>query len=180
MVIMLILNKKYLIISLFIVVAGMFSLKIYADKLRNEGQDEINQNKNRILGIKKIRLAQTIWPLYKFGKNIFYSNEQLEILDQSPAIIIFMKESFNNAEVDTLVQKIEHIKGVKQVKFISSKDALSIYQEKYKNSPELLDLVKGILLPASIEVYLDDFTLRKEIERIASSGIFVDVIIQAH
>ena len=65
------------------------------------------------------------------------------------------------------------------MKFISQEDALKMYKETNKNEPALLELIQPNILPQSVEVYLDDFTVRNQVEQIAKSRSFVTEVIQS-
>lgn len=161
----------FLIISLLIIL----SLKQTAEKLNSESIKNLYSTKNRSEALKKARLSVTLWPLDDTHRNWLGNLEELE---NRSAIIIFLKENTRQEEIQQLEKEIESIKGVKEVKFISREEVLRIYKETNKEEPALLELVTANVLPASIEVYLDDFTLRDKIEQLAKGKPFVTEVIQ--
>ena len=173
-------KKVYIIIIFLLVIAlSAFALKSYSDSLRKEGQQELYGTKNRKTAIEKIRFAQTVWPLLKSDKPYQNLLAQLNTIEQRSAVNIFLKENTSTKDINTLVSELQIIKGVKQVKFISQEEALKIYKEVNKNEPALLELIQPNILPQSVEVYLDDFTVRNQVGHIAKSKPFVTEVIQS-
>ena len=162
------------VISILILLTAIF-LNQTAKKLKSESSDELYNTKNRTKALEKAGLAVTLWPFDRSHKH--WLNNLEEIKDRS-AIIIFIKES-NQDEIQQLETEIRSIKGVKEVKFVSKEEALRIYKEINKNDPALLDLITSDILPESIEVYLDDFTVRDQIEQLAKRKAFVTDVIQS-
>lgn len=172
-------EKVYLIIGLLIIILSAVGLKNYSDTLRREGQKELSNSKNRTVAIEKIRFAQTIWPLLRLDKPYQNSLDYLKIVEQRPAVIIFLESNTNTTDIDTLVLVLKVIPGVKQVQFVSKEDALKRYSEITRNDPQLLELVTANILPESIEVFLDDFTIRDQVEKTAKSKSFVTDVVQS-
>lgn len=109
-----------------------------------------------------------------------------QILDQILAtfkftnpVNIFLKNHTSKEDIDALISELQAIKGVNQVKFISEDEALKIYKEAHKNDSALLALTQPNILPASIEVYLDDSTVKSQIEQTARSKSFVTEVTQS-
>lgn len=166
-------RKWYLIpVIIFIIVLGLFSLKNYSDTLVKEGINELYNTKNRPLALSKFRLAVTLWPLLRIDKSYLFSENKLKALEQKSAVYIFLKENTSD-DINILLSELRAIKGVRNVKFISQQDAFEMYKENNKNSPILLELIRPNILPQSIEVYLDDFTVRNLVEKVARNKSFV-------
>lgn len=158
-------------------------LKLFSDKLRRDGINSlynISNSKNRTLAIKDFQLAQIIWPPLFFDKSfqIFFSFSELNKIKLRAAVFIYPNDNATTDDINSLISELRNINGVKDVKFISHQDALKIYKDKNKDSPALLELIKPELLPESIEVYLNDFTIRNQIENVAKSKSFILEVIQ--
>lgn len=162
------------------IVLCIVSLKSYSDALRKEGINELLNTKNRPLALSKFRLAVTLWPPLRIDKSYqsLFSEDNLKTLEQKSATNIFLKEGAARDDVNILLSELRAVKGVKDVKFISQQDALEMYKENNKNSPVLLELIRPNLLPQSIEVYLDDFTVRDLVEKVARNKSFVIYVYQ--
>lgn len=173
-------RKWYLIpVVILVIVLGLFSLKNYSDRLIKEGKDELFNTKNRPLALSKFRLAATLWPLLSIDKSYLFSDDQLKTLEQRSAVNIFLKENTGSDDVNILLSELRAVKGVGNVKFISQQDAFEKYKEKNKESPILRELIAPNFLPQSIEVYLDDFTVRNLVEKVARNKSFVEVVVQS-
>lgn len=174
-------RKAILFYILLLLLICLVGLKSYSDVLRKEGIKELYNTKNRPLALSKFRLAVTLWPFLKFDKSYqtLFGDRKLKTLEQSSAVNIFIKEDANPEDINDLITKLQAVKGVTEVKFISQQEALKIYKEVNKNSPILLELIQPNVLPQSISVYLNDFTIRNQIEKIAKNKHFVTEVIQA-
>lgn len=128
----------------------------------------INIEANGLKGISPAQLTET---LDKILSTFKFANRSV--------VNIFLKGDVSKEDVDALVTKLQAIKGVKQVKFISEDEALKIYKEAHKDDPALLALAQPKILPASIEVYLDDPTVKNQVEQIAKSKPFVTEVTQS-
>lgn len=171
--------KKSYIIVIILVIISVFGLKSYSDSLRKEGQRELYETKNRKVAIGKIKFAQTIWPLLKFDKPYQNLLGQLNAIEKRSAVNIFLKENTSQEDIDNLVAELQTINGVKQAKFISQEEGLKEYKEANRNEPSLLELISPNTLPQSVEVYLEDFTVRNQVEQVAKSKRFVTDVVQS-
>lgn len=81
------------------------------------------------------------------------SHRLLVYLEQKPQVIVFFNDTINSPDqvVDT-VTKLQETNKTASIKFVSKKEALSIYQQRNKSDPLLLQLVSENTLPASLEV----------------------------
>jgi len=72
------------------------------------------------------------------------------------SIQIFLKDGTAPADVQTLQGNILRIPNVKGVSYVSKEEALKRFRERMKNTPELINQLRGNPLPASLEVALVD------------------------
>jgi cell division transport system permease protein len=72
------------------------------------------------------------------------------------SVQIFLKDGAAPADVQTLQGNVLHIPNVKGVSYVSKEEALKRFKERMKNTPQLIDQLRGNPLPASLEVALVD------------------------
>jgi hypothetical protein len=72
------------------------------------------------------------------------------------AIQVFLKDSAKAGDVAALRDAVALMPNVIQVTYVSKETALERFKEQTKNSPALVEQLRGNPLPASFEVTLDD------------------------
>ncbi len=103
-------------------------------------------------------------PLKKFDSKFTKRLEDTQIKAESMSdFILFLKNEVDEGSIQNFIKALESTQGIEKVKYISSEDALKIYQEKNKDDPALLELVTANILPASIEVYVINSTEAQKI-----------------
>lgn len=104
----------------------------------------------------------------------------LDYLESRPVIEAFLKDGFEQTEVEELMGKIREIEGVRQVRFISKEEALKIYREDNKDDPLLLEMVTAEILPASIEVSAEKPAVLQRVaeELKKKEGLFLEISFQ--
>jgi len=105
-------------------------------------------------------------------------NKAKEGLKEAAGVMIFLKEAANNSQIQALIKEIEAVDGVREVKFISKEEALRTFQKRNKDNPELLEKASKEALPDSIAVFLDDLSLKNQIEALSKSKPFVDKVVK--
>lgn len=110
------------------------------------------------------------------------SKEYQAYIKNKPTFI-FLKENTNSETTSVLTQQIKQNQGVKEVRYISTEDAIQSYKEINKNNKELLQIMPSTL-PASLEVYIETSLtsteykqLTDKISTIANNFSFVTNII---
>ena len=84
-------------------------------------------------------------------------------------IMVYLKSNSSEIKVSDIKNKIESMKGVEDVRFISKKEALERLKEQMKRQSSLLDDLQENPLPDAFEVRLtDDFQNQDKIERLAA------------
>lgn len=77
----------------------------------------------------------------------------LTYLERKPQVIAFFNDTVTEkGQVDELVSELKGTGKAGTIKFVSKDEALSIYKDKNKKDPLLLELVTANTLPASLEV----------------------------
>jgi cell division transport system permease protein len=83
-------------------------------------------------------------------------NRVVSSFEQKVSISIFLKDGAAPADVTTLQANIDRNTLVKGVTYVSKAQALDRFRERTKNSPALVEQLRGNPLPASLEVQLVD------------------------
>jgi cell division transport system permease protein len=84
-------------------------------------------------------------------------------------IMVYLKSDSSEIKVSDIKNKIESMKGVKDVRFISKKEALERLKEQMKRQSSLLDDLQENPLPDAFEVRLtDDFQNQDNVETLAT------------
>jgi cell division transport system permease protein len=84
-------------------------------------------------------------------------------------IMVYLKPNSSEIKVDDIKSKIEGMNGVKNVRFISNKEALQRLKDQMKRQSSLLDDLKENPLPNAFEVQLtDDFQNQDKVETLAT------------
>jgi len=84
-------------------------------------------------------------------------------------IMVYLKSNSSEIKVSDIKNKIESMKGVKDVRFISKKEALERLKEQMKRQSSLLDDLQENPLPDAFEVRLtDDFQNQDNVETLAT------------
>jgi len=72
------------------------------------------------------------------------------------SIQVFLKDAAVPADVTALQNDIQKMANVKSISYVTKDQALARFKERTKNSPQLVEQLRGNPLPASIEVGLVD------------------------
>ena len=84
-------------------------------------------------------------------------------------IMVYLKPNSSEIKVDDIKSKIEGMKGVRNVRFISNKEALQRLKSQMKRQSSLLDDLQENPLPNAFEVQLtDDFQNQDKVEMLAT------------
>lgn len=130
--------------------------------------DKVMRGESKILSLKIYEKAEDYWPLLKYNYNFLNKKAkakkaQDDYLKES-SIVIFLKDEVSVESGMSLVGRIRSFDGVREVIYISKEKALEIYRERNKNEPGLLELVSINSLPASIDVYLNDWSQARSLK----------------
>lgn len=98
----------------------------------------------------------TFFVAYCFSLLSLGSARILSFFETRPQVIAFMKLTATDEATQSLANQMRSKDYIKDVKVVSKKDALKIYQAEYKDDPQLLELVTEDILPASVEVSAKD------------------------
>jgi cell division transport system permease protein len=104
---------------------------------------------------------------------LVYSSSQLLVyFETRPQIIAFIKDDAAEANVTDLQTRLTSDGRVKDVKYVSKEDALSIYKKATSDNPLLGQLVSPSIFPASIEFSVTDLSYAQSlIDKLKSESI---------
>lgn len=97
-------------------------------------------------------LTITFFIAYCFSLLTFGSEKILSFFETQPQVIGFLKLESKPEDLEKISQLMKTKSYVKDVKIVTQKEALQIYQKENQNDPLLLELVTEEILPASVEV----------------------------
>ena len=138
------------------------------------------QNKLPNTALERYEQAKKQWPLLRLDSGFQQQvNKAKEEINNKVALTIFLKDNASETQVQSLIQEIKAVNGVRDAKFISEDEALARTRENIKDDPELLKFLAKDIIPATIEVYLDDPSLKEQISQLAESKTFVDEVVKS-
>lgn len=76
----------------------------------------------------------------------------LNYVEQRPQVIGFFKDTTSESKILELKKKIESSGLTKEVRYVTKDEALTIYRERNKNDPLMLESVTADFLPASLDI----------------------------
>lgn len=94
---------------------------------------------------------------------LYSSGKVLTYFESRPQVIAFLKNGVKTEAVSDLQNKLLSDVRVKDLKFVSKEEALSIYKDATSDNPLLAELVSPSVFPASIEFSLTDLSYTEKI-----------------
>jgi cell division transport system permease protein len=83
-------------------------------------------------------------------------NRVMSSFEQKVSVSIFLKDGAAPADVQTLQSDVQKDPRISSVSYVSKAQALERFKERTKNSPQLVEQLRGNPLPASLEIQLKD------------------------
>lgn len=83
-------------------------------------------------------------------------NSIVTSFESKVSVQVFLKDGALPTDVETLQADIQKMPDVKAIAYVTKAEALQRFKERTKNSPQLVEQLRGNPLPASIEVTLVD------------------------
>lgn len=93
---------------------------------------------------------------------LYSSSKLLVYFETRPQVIAFLKDSVSEEDVTSLQGKLSSDPKVKDIKYVSKEEALSIYKKATSDNPLLSQLVSPSIFPASLEFSLADLSFAQE------------------
>ncbi len=82
---------------------------------------------------------------------VYSSSQLITYFETRPQVIAFIKDTASETDIAGLQHKLEADSRVKQIKYVSKEEALSIYKKATSNNPLLGQLVSPSIFPSSLE-----------------------------
>jgi cell division transport system permease protein len=102
----------------------------------------------------------------------YSSSKVIKYFETRPQVIAFLKDTATTETISALQHKLQNDIRVKEVKYVSKEEALSIYKEATSDNPLLGELVNPSIFPASLEFSLSDLSKAQGIiDEVKGEGI---------
>lgn len=112
-----------------------------------------------------------------FVSVLTYSSSQLlGYFETRPQVIAFLKDSATDSQVSDLQHNLQNNPEIKDVKYVSKTDALSIYKKATSDNPLLGQLVSPSIFPASLEFSVTDLSFAQSIINKVKGESIVDSV----
>src|SRR3989339_770568 len=106
----------------------------------------------------------------------YSSGKIIKYFETRPQIIAFLKDNTTTETVSALQHKLQNDLRIKEVKYVSKEEALSIYKDATIDNPLLGELVNPSIFPASLEFSLNDLSFAQAIIDEVKSEAIVDSV----
>jgi len=93
----------------------------------------------------------------------YISHATISYLETQPQVIAFLKDEATGQEISQIQSRLQNDPRVKNLRYVSKEEALSIYKETTKDNPLLSELVSPEIFPASLEFSLTDLKFASDI-----------------
>lgn len=108
---------------------------------------------------------------------IVYSSANLiKYFETRPQIIAFLKADSSPEQISSLQNTLNQNEKLKDVKYVSKEEALSIYKKATADNPLLGELVSPSIFPASLEFSLTNLTFAEEIINVIKQEPIVEQV----
>lgn len=94
---------------------------------------------------------------------VYSSTQLINYFETRPQVIAFLKDTATDADIANLQHKLEADLRVKDVKYVSKEEALSIYKKATSDNPLLGQLVSPSIFPASLEFSVKDLSFAQSV-----------------
>lgn len=107
-------------------------------------------------------LTLTFFVATVVGTLVYSSSKLITYFETRPQVIAFLKDTSKEDQIAELQHKLENDSRVKEVKYVSKEEALSIYKRATSDNPLLGELVSPSIFPASLEFSVSDLSFAQE------------------
>ncbi len=107
---------------------------------------------------------------------VYSSSQLLNYFETRPQVIAFLKDGVSDTQVADLQHKLAANTKIKDVKYVSKEEALSIYKKATSDNPLLGQLVSPSIFPASLEFSVTDLSFAQDIINQTKSEAMVDSV----
>jgi len=107
---------------------------------------------------------------------VYSSGNILKYFETRPQIIAFLKDEITPEQISALQNKLTSDVKIKDVRYVSKEEALSIYKTATEDNPLLSELVSPTIFPASLEFSVTNLNFAQEvIDDVRKEGIVSQV-----
>lgn len=94
---------------------------------------------------------------------VYSSSKLISYFETRPQVIAFLKSDAKETDIAALQHKLEADARIREVKYVSREEALSIYKKATSDNPLLGELVSPSIFPASLEFSVKDLSFAQNI-----------------
>jgi cell division transport system permease protein len=94
---------------------------------------------------------------------VYSSSNLIKYFETRPQVIAFLKSDSTPEQISTMQNNLTLNTKVKDIKYVSKEEALSIYKKATADNPLLGELVSPSIFPASLEFSLTNLTFAEEV-----------------
>lgn len=106
------------------------------------------------------------------GTLVYSSSKLINYFETRPQVIAFLKDSATETQIANLQHELEGDSKIKEIKYVSKEEALSIYKNATRDNPLLGELVSPSIFPSSLEFSVRDLSFAQEaIDQIKDNSI---------
>jgi len=103
---------------------------------------------------------------------VYSSSKLLTYFETRPQVIAFLKSDAVDADIADLQHRLQVNSHIKNVKYVSKEEALSIYKKATSDNPLLGQLVSPSIFPASLEFSVTDLSFAQStIDELKGEGV---------
>ncbi|MFH1970915.1 MAG: permease-like cell division protein FtsX [Patescibacteria group bacterium] len=107
---------------------------------------------------------------------VYSSGNILKYFETRPQIIAFLKDEITPEQISALQNRLTADEKIKDVRYVSKEEALSIYKTATEDNPLLSELVSPTIFPASLEFSVTNLNFAQEvIDEVRNEGIVSQV-----
>lgn len=94
---------------------------------------------------------------------VYSSSQLISYFETRPQVIAFLKDTAAQNDIADLQHKLEADSRIKEIKYVSKEEALSIYKKATSDNPLLGQLVSPSIFPSSLEFSVADLSFAQNI-----------------
>jgi cell division transport system permease protein len=107
---------------------------------------------------------------------VYSSSKVLNYFETRPQVIAFLKDEATTETISALQHKLSADSRVKEVRYVTKEEALSIYKKATADNPLLGELVSPSIFPASLEFSVVDLSHTEEVLKEIKSEAIVESV----
>ncbi len=106
----------------------------------------------------------------------YSSGNLLKYFETRPQIIAFLKNDITPQDISAFQNRLTNDTRIKEVRYVSKEEALSIYKKATTDNPLLSELVSPEIFPASLEFSLSNLSFAEEVINEVKKESIVDQV----